>query len=271
MTFHYGSLGMMRAYPRLLGLPDALVEADIRPAKGVFMITPPPSETLLSRAGRALGALWNEADPAGQEEEIGPDGVDFAHGDDDIQRILVPTGQRIAGCDNLRSMVTTFTEHVQEKFCCKHVAMWQKLSPAAPMELVAHVGGFGVDERYVFPLTVGEREVGRVEVDLPAHAFGQPMPAFEGLLPWLALGLDRFLKGTVSPKDAAARWRNTWDLTERQLQVLDLLLQGASNKEIGNALGTSPKTVEFHIRQLLKKSQTDCRTALVARILGAKG
>jgi FixJ family two-component response regulator len=42
-------------------------------------------------------------------------------------------------------------------------------------------------------------------------------------------------------------------LTERQQQVMDLAVQGSSNKEIGTRLGISPKTVEIHRAWMMEK------------------
>ena len=49
------------------------------------------------------------------------------------------------------------------------------------------------------------------------------------------------------------KWEN---ITERELEVLDLLSRGYNSKAIAEQLFTSPKTVEFHRRQLLKKTES---------------
>ena len=43
-------------------------------------------------------------------------------------------------------------------------------------------------------------------------------------------------------------------LTARELEVLNLLSQGYSSKEISHKLFISPNTVEYHRKQLLRKS-----------------
>ncbi|MBO6249898.1 MAG: helix-turn-helix transcriptional regulator [Muribaculaceae bacterium] len=43
-------------------------------------------------------------------------------------------------------------------------------------------------------------------------------------------------------------------LTARELEVLNLLSQGYSSKEISQKLFKSPNTVEYHRKQLLRKS-----------------
>lgn len=50
-------VGTLRATPRLLGLPDAVVEADISARTGRYWITPPPPRTLFSSLRRSAEAM----------------------------------------------------------------------------------------------------------------------------------------------------------------------------------------------------------------------
>ena len=50
------------------------------------------------------------------------------------------------------------------------------------------------------------------------------------------------------------------DLTGRELEVLELIVGGRSNKEIGNALGISEATVKSHINSILGKLGVTDRT-----------
>lgn len=54
------------------------------------------------------------------------------------------------------------------------------------------------------------------------------------------------------------------DLTDRELEVLKLLSQGMNSREISKALFISTNTVEYHRKQLLRK--TDARNA--AELIG---
>jgi DNA-binding NarL/FixJ family response regulator len=56
---------------------------------------------------------------------------------------------------------------------------------------------------------------------------------------------------------------NTFDLTKREQQVLDLLTTGLSNGDIGNKLHLSPRTVEKYVSSLLRKTETSNRAELV--------
>lgn len=49
-------------------------------------------------------------------------------------------------------------------------------------------------------------------------------------------------------------------LTPAELKVAELLAEGASDKEIAKQLDAAPKTVENHVRSLLRKADVDNRT-----------
>jgi ATP/maltotriose-dependent transcriptional regulator MalT len=53
-------------------------------------------------------------------------------------------------------------------------------------------------------------------------------------------------------------------LTGREQQVLTLLNQGRSNKEIANALNIAPATVKNHVHHLLAKLQVTTRSQAMA-------
>ena len=57
-------------------------------------------------------------------------------------------------------------------------------------------------------------------------------------------------------------------LTARERQVLDLLADGASNRQIARSLGLSLKTVQNHVSRILDKLQADDRTQAALRARG---
>jgi ATP/maltotriose-dependent transcriptional regulator MalT len=59
-------------------------------------------------------------------------------------------------------------------------------------------------------------------------------------------------------------------ITEREVEVLELLARGRSNREIGEALFVSPNTVETHLANLYGKLDVSRRTRAIrkARALG---
>jgi two-component system NarL family response regulator len=56
-------------------------------------------------------------------------------------------------------------------------------------------------------------------------------------------------------------------LTERELQVLRLMADGASNRDIAERLYISENTVKNHVRHILEKTGTRSRMGAVARAL----
>jgi DNA-binding NarL/FixJ family response regulator len=70
----------------------------------------------------------------------------------------------------------------------------------------------------------------------------------------LAKFVDRVI---ANPRKAAAH-----DLSDRERQVLELLVAGRTNKEIGNELGIEERTVKLHMRRLMQKAGVDNRIAL---------
>ena len=62
--------------------------------------------------------------------------------------------------------------------------------------------------------------------------------------------------------DQAARERYA-QLSEREREVLGLIVAGLTNKEIGRALGLSPRTVETHRANLFAKLEADSLAQLI--------
>ena len=60
----------------------------------------------------------------------------------------------------------------------------------------------------------------------------------------------------------AARARHA-QLSDREREVLGLIVQGLTNKEIGRALGLSPRTVETHRAHLFDKLEVDSLALLI--------
>ncbi|NET62774.1 MAG: response regulator transcription factor [Symploca sp. SIO2E6] len=64
-------------------------------------------------------------------------------------------------------------------------------------------------------------------------------------------------------QDRSAPKVNTFHLTNREQEVLDLLTTGQSNVEIGSELHLSPRTIEKYVSNLLRKTNTSKRAELV--------
>jgi NarL family two-component system response regulator LiaR len=78
-------------------------------------------------------------------------------------------------------------------------------------------------------------------------------------------------KSTLSPEAAKALIQATrpakqplYDLTEREKEVLDLVVQGQSNQQIAEALVISVATVKAHVSSILSKLQVSSRAEAIA-------
>ena len=99
-----------------------------------------------------------------------------------------------------------------------------------------------------------------------AYGWGQPRQ-------WLAVASDVFAGRGIEPLVARCHrlldgpQPNNWSrlgITDRQADVLRLVAEGISNKEIATRLHLSPRTVEKHIENLLRITVAKSRTQLVA-------
>lgn len=77
---------------------------------------------------------------------------------------------------------------------------------------------------------------------------------------WLLVAPRQTTEARVD--DAARRWR----LTNRQRDVLGLLVRGLANKEIAEALEVSLATVEAHVTAVLRAAGVDSRVRLVSLV-----
>jgi NarL family two-component system response regulator LiaR len=78
-------------------------------------------------------------------------------------------------------------------------------------------------------------------------------------------------RSTLSPEAATALIHATrptkqplYDLTEREMEVLNLVVQGNSNQQIADAMVITVATVKAHISSILSKLQVSSRTEAIA-------
>ena len=57
-------------------------------------------------------------------------------------------------------------------------------------------------------------------------------------------------------------------LTSREREVMELVLNGESNRDIGAALSISERTVEVHLTKIYRKLRVSNRNQLVRKLLG---
>jgi DNA-binding CsgD family transcriptional regulator len=88
-------------------------------------------------------------------------------------------------------------------------------------------------------------------------------------LAFLALGIwagTRLTRRTAAaPFEPNTRVQGTLGISGRELEVLELLAAGRSNKEIATHLGISPNTVKTHIARVFGKLDVRRRTEAILR------
>jgi DNA-binding NarL/FixJ family response regulator len=127
---------------------------------------------------------------------------------------------------------------------------------------------------YGFVLAAGAVGLQWLEYQIWARAHAGPIyvalvaAAFLGLGIWV--GAKLFRKPSAGPFAPNERAQLSLGITEREREVLQLLADGRSNKEIARRLGLSPNTVKTHVARLFEKLQVARRTQAIvlARDLG---
>ena len=56
-------------------------------------------------------------------------------------------------------------------------------------------------------------------------------------------------------------------MTTREVSVVQHLLKGWTNKEIGSALKVTEQTIKEHIKHIMAKTQTTTRTGILVHVL----
>ena len=97
-------------------------------------------------------------------------------------------------------------------------------------------------------------------VEIGVRYLGRPLPS-------------EYLMRFVLNEEEAARTvlKKTFDLTDRETQVLFWLSRGKTNQEIAQILSMSPRTVNKHLEPVFRKLGVENRTAAVATALAVSG
>lgn len=135
----------------------------------------------------------------------------------------------------------------------------QPLAPLYPsLDEFTHVGNLGLP----------------VMRDTGVYSDDRIMRRKDGTLFWCHVAgraLDRsdpFACAVWMFEDISSRRPVTTALTLREREIAQQLVTGATSKQIGRALGISPRTVEAHRGRLMKKFAAASHGELVARLVG---
>lgn len=79
--------------------------------------------------------------------------------------------------------------------------------------------------------------------------------------------LERKTNGVIKLAEISQRY----NLTSRELETVQLLLQGLTSKEIAQRMKISPNTVKAFIRLVMVKMSVSTRSGIIGKIVGPKG
>ncbi len=132
---------------------------------------------------------------------------------------------------------------------------------AARPDLKIIVTGSGMDEETILK-AIAAGAKGYVDEAAPAAEFVQAIRIVNQGSVWaprrvLSMFIERV---TTSPGRIFPAGRVTF--TDREKEVLEMLVVGRSNKEIGAALGIEERTVKAHVAKLMRKVGVQNRIAL---------
>ncbi|WP_017324125.1 response regulator transcription factor [Synechococcus sp. PCC 7336] len=147
-------------------------------------------------------------------------------------RVLILTGS-----DREETVLAAFGAGA-DAYCCKDVSADKLLDALQQMQ----EGNAWIDPAIAHIVLDGLRESGATEPD----------------------------KIEIAAADAElAEMLETWPLTERELEVLEKIVDGRSNADIGEILGIGLGTVKTHVRNILNKLCANDRTQAAVRALRA--
>jgi DNA-binding NarL/FixJ family response regulator len=104
-----------------------------------------------------------------------------------------------------------------------------------------------------------------MDADELVEALEQAREGVPPFTPGLAARLlDEFARLAGSASDASAAPTDSAGLTPRQREVLALVAQGLAYKEVGARLGLSPRTVKYHMAEIMRQLHLEHRAQVLA-------
>ncbi len=136
------------------------------------------------------------------------------------------------------------------------IATIRTLRPGVKIILTSAVTS---DEAILRAISTGVK--GYIDEAAPAEEYKEALRVVRTGSMWVPRRvLCKFIeRATADPRRALA---GGGSLSERELQVLELLVAGRTNKEIGAELGIEERTVKLHVSRLMQKAGVHNRIAL---------
>jgi DNA-binding CsgD family transcriptional regulator len=83
---------------------------------------------------------------------------------------------------------------------------------------------------------------------------------------WVGLLLERYSSGVVALTELSKHFH----LTCREIETVELLVQGLTSKEIANRMNISPNTVKAFLRLVMVKMEVSTRSGIVGKIVASE-
>jgi DNA-binding NarL/FixJ family response regulator len=142
------------------------------------------------------------------------------------------------------------------------MAALKALDPSVRIITTANIPG---DELALRSLCAGAK--GHIEESASAAEFKQAVREVHKGSVWASGHLiSKFIERVTAIPRSMAR-EEPLVFTEREREVLHLLVSGRSNREIGSALGIEERTVKAHVAKLMRKAGVSNRIALSVHAL----
>jgi two-component system, NarL family, nitrate/nitrite response regulator NarP len=77
--------------------------------------------------------------------------------------------------------------------------------------------------------------------------------------------ISKFVQRVATKRNIAHLFRTRSTVSRRELEVLEVVARGATNKEVSSHLGITERTVKFHLRQIFRKLNVRSRRELATR------
>ena len=190
---------------------------------------------------------------------------------------LGAVARELAQYPNRQTLAEALVTLLRSMLGCTRMELWAADS-GGRMQLLSLSGERGLGDSRHFVLKLGGHTVGQLELELPRSGEARGVDELlRELVPWIAIALQVAGSGAAPPPEPGReselvrrlrRAREACQLTRRQVEVLEPMVLGKTNKEIAAALGLSEGTVEVHVTNLLRKLGTSNRAGLVALFWG---
>ena len=140
------------------------------------------------------------------------------------------------------------------------IAVTRALLERYPDAAVLVLTSYGDDETVVAAIDAGARGflLKKAEVNEMINAV---VATYQGKRSLSSEALEALIRAKANPKHPDD------ELTEREMEVLQLMTQGLTNPQIAEELHVTVSTVKFHVGLVLKKLQVSTRTEAVSKAI----